>query len=84
MRYYLGYPVGQAYPPQLFKAASDPTFATHGKQYSCVVGPFRTKRGAIFMQIYGRANPHCRTVDEAEQNAAKVFLTITNVARRVE
>ncbi len=66
-KFYLGHVAGRAYPPVLFKADTDPTFATHGDTYAAVVGPFRTKRGAVFMQTYGRANPHCRTVGEAER-----------------
>lgn len=35
-------------------------------QYLAVIGPFKTMRGARFMRDYGKQNPHCRNVNEAE------------------
>lgn len=43
-----------------------PTQETHGHIYSAVIGPFRTARGAKFMALYGRGNPHLQTVANAE------------------
>lgn len=60
---------------EVFKAAMIPTFATHGDIYAAVIGPFRTKRGATFMAQYGHANPHCRTVAEAERLALREAAT---------
>jgi hypothetical protein len=40
-----------------------------GYQFAYVIGPFRTKAGAIFMRDFGRGNPHCRCVAEAERLA---------------
>lgn len=53
---------------EIFRAASVPTFATH-PDYNAVIGPFRTKRGALFMARYGRSNPHCQCVADAERLA---------------
>ena len=39
----------------------------YGNIYDYVVGPFKTLRGAEFMAKYGRNNPHCQTVDDAER-----------------
>jgi hypothetical protein len=41
-------------------------------QYSAVIGPFRTKRGAKFMAEHGANNPHCQTVREAERIAKQI------------
>lgn len=51
---------------EVFHAMSTPTQATH-PQYGAVIGPFRTKRGAVFMARNGYNNPHCRTVADAER-----------------
>lgn len=36
-------------------------------KYNHVIGPFRTVRGARFMRDYGKDNPHCQTVSDAER-----------------
>jgi hypothetical protein len=53
----------------VFRSAATPTRKSHGSRYTYVIGPFRTLRGAAFMATYGRNNPHCRSVDEAERLA---------------
>lgn len=55
----------------VFRALDKPTFETHGKYYLATIGPFRTRRGAEFMRDYGRGNPHCVCVSDAEQLARK-------------
>jgi len=55
----------------VFKARAIPTEQSHGAQYGACIGPFRTVRGARFMADYGRGNPHCYTVRDAEQLARK-------------
>lgn len=35
--------------------------------YDACIGPFSTKRGALFMANFGQGNPHCRDVREAEK-----------------
>lgn len=57
------------YVREVFRAAIEPTWDTHGQTYLCVIGPFRTKPGALFMRDYGGGNPHCRNVTEAERLA---------------
>jgi len=42
---------------------------THGHIYRFVVGPFRTKRGALFFEQYGHNNPHCCNVSQTERLA---------------
>lgn len=51
---------------EIFATDTTPTFTSHGKRYAAVVGPFRTKRAAIFMSRTA-PNPHCRTVGDAER-----------------
>lgn len=52
-----------------FTSDVTPTQATHGAEYAAVVGPFRTKRGAMFHAAVGAANPHVRNVADAERIA---------------
>lgn len=59
---------------EVFRAASEPTEQSHGERFASVIGPFRTLRGAEFMRDYGRSNPHCQTVDDAERLAADLVL----------
>ena len=65
---YIGFePFEQRY--RVFKSDIEPTTKSHGAFYSHVIGPFRTLRGAHFMIDYGRGNPHCQTVSDAEHLA---------------
>ena len=57
---------------ETFSSEEKPTCATHGKLYSAVIGPFRTKRGADYMSHFGFNNPHCQHVDDAERLAKEV------------
>ena len=68
-RFYVGLSVGRI--RSVFKSASEPTESSHGSLYVYVIGPFRTKRGAQFMADYGRNNPHCQTVGDAEKLGLK-------------
>ena len=54
---------------ETFKSTERPTQAAWGGQYSAVIGPFRTQRGALFMARYGTDNPHVCTVQDAERLA---------------
>lgn len=63
-RYYCGYKDGR---PEVFKATTEPTAASHGERYAAVVGPFRTKRAAAWMAEHGNGNPHARSVADAER-----------------
>ena len=67
-RLYLGIAEGGG--REVFLSATVPTERSHGQLFLCAVGPFRTRRGANFMRDYGRGNPHCRCVAEAERLAA--------------
>ena len=61
---YLGYKEGKY---EIVRTEVTPTKESHGHLYAGVVGPFRTLRGAKFMQKYGLGNPHCQTVSQAEK-----------------
>jgi hypothetical protein len=37
--------------------------------YIALIGPFRTKRGAIWAAKYGKGNPHFQHVNDAEKLA---------------
>jgi hypothetical protein len=52
---------------EVFKCDFIPNFYTHENKYNVIIGPFRTLMGAKFMVHFGRGNPHCRTVSEAEK-----------------
>lgn len=65
-KYFIGLKEGKR---ELFKCELIPTVELYGDQYLAVIGPFRTKRGAVFMRDYGAGNPHCRCVADAERIA---------------
>ncbi len=67
-RYYVGTHKGELR-RTVFTSTSTPTQATHGAQYAAVIGPFRTKRAASFMALFGSNNPHLQTVLDAERIA---------------
>jgi hypothetical protein len=48
-----------------------PSERTHGRHYAAMIGPFKTKRGALWMATYGRNNPHVQHVDDAERLARR-------------
>lgn len=72
-RFYVGYKHQLSAPGPgrfiaLFSLATPPTAETHGAEYTCVTGPFRTKAGAMYMLD----NPLCETVAEAERKAKEI------------
>ena len=54
---------------RVFRSDTTPTEDVHGREYTAIIGPFRTVRGARFMALYGANWPHCQTVDDAERHA---------------
>lgn len=68
MRWFLGHKDGNTIP---FKSVTIPTTDSHGHLYNGVTGPFRTKRGCMFMHKFGRNNPHCLSVADAERLGKK-------------
>jgi len=52
-----------------FMSDALPTHKTYRKLYSSVIGPFKTKRGALWAEKYGNRNPHFQTVNDAERLA---------------
>jgi len=55
---------------EVFTSKTVPTEKSHGIKYAAVVGPFHTRRGAIFMRDHGADNPHVLCVQDAERIAA--------------
>jgi len=66
MTYYVGL---TKYGRICFRSAIRPTEWTHGKQYLAVIGPFRTKRAAIWAESQ-EFNPHFQNVNDAERISA--------------
>ena len=54
---------------EIFRASDGPTEGLYGTLYVAVIGPFQTVRGAKFMRDFGRGNPHCQCVADAEKIA---------------
>jgi hypothetical protein len=51
---------------EAFRYADTPTAQSH-PQFFAVMGPFRTKRGALYQDAHGaHDNPHLQTVSETE------------------
>lgn len=69
---------------ELFRSAAVPTQASHGSRYGACIGPFRTVNGAKFMAHYGRGNPHCITVMDAERLAVKYAEDVSTLPRAHE
>lgn len=59
----------------VFRSEVIPTSDTHGNIYLAVIGPFRTKRAAVFMANCHN-NPHCRSVSDAER-ISKELVSVT-------
>jgi hypothetical protein len=51
---------------ELFYFTGEPTLLKCNKYYT-VIGPFRSKAGAIYMRDRGENNPHCNCVADAER-----------------
>jgi len=64
-RWYIGHRGGIK---KAFQAESTPTAESHGPLYVAAIGPFRTKRAAIWGCQYGA---HWATIAEAERAAKK-------------
>lgn len=54
-----------------FLSDETPTEKSHGDRYAAVIGPFKTKKAAMFMAAHGYNNPHLQTVADAERIANK-------------
>jgi hypothetical protein len=39
------------------------------QKYAAVIGPFKTKRAALWAEKHGKGNPHFQHVDDAERLA---------------
>ena len=67
MKWYAGLTKNHAF--EAFRATATPTPSTHGDRFRAVVGPFRTRRAALWCEQYGYNNPHGQTVAEMEKLA---------------
>ena len=66
-KWYVGFIVGGK--REAFSSIDTPTYASH-PMYFAVMGPFRTKRGALYQEAHGSSNnPHLQTVSETEYYA---------------
>jgi hypothetical protein len=54
---------------EAFRSELTPTETKWGPVYRCVVGPFITKRAALWAEKYGFNNPHFQHVRDAERLA---------------
>ena len=52
---------------EAFRSELTPDETKWGPVYRCVVGPFRTKRAALWAEKYGFNNPHFQHVNDAER-----------------
>jgi len=55
-----------------FYSNTEPTYDSFGHCYFAVIGPFKTKRAAIWFERYGNNNPHCYDVNAIEK-IAKIY-----------
>jgi hypothetical protein len=55
-----------------FQCKDTPTADTHGRIYGAVVGPFKTKRAAMWAENNGPGNPHFQHVNDAERLSKEV------------
>jgi hypothetical protein len=53
----------------LLNSVSTPDETSYGGKYGYVIGPFKTKRAAVWAVKYGNNNPHFRHVNDAERIA---------------
>ena len=70
MKWYVGIHRLKPHNRFTFTTATPPTPEDY-PHFTAVIGPFVTKRGAIFMRDYGQGNPHCQHVADAEKLAKK-------------
>lgn len=63
-RYYIGLKDGDRH---LFYSDAPVTQEAYGILYNAVIGPFITKRAAVYMLQHGVNNPHLQTVNDAER-----------------
>lgn len=54
----------------IFRYAGTPT-RERFPDIACIIGPFATVRGALFMREHGAGNPHCQYVNDAERLGKK-------------
>lgn len=66
MKWYVGHTVDKPSRLKAFRCSFLPTDLTHGLTYYAVIGPFGTKRAALWAEKYGLGNPHFVQVSDAE------------------
>ena len=50
-----------------FTSVNVPTEDMYGREFSYVIGPFRTSGAAVHMAAHGMNNPQLRSVEDAER-----------------
>lgn len=50
-----------------FRPILAPTEENYNSQFFALIGPFQTKRAALWAEKYGRGNPHFQHVADAER-----------------
>ncbi len=71
MKWYVGMTPGKF---ESFQSYTTPTESTHGTRYQAAIGPFRTKRAALWTEQYGYNNPHFRHVNDAERISSHTLI----------
>jgi len=66
-KFYVG--CKQDYSYEYFRSEFEPTEKNCGHIYRYVIGPFKTKRAALWAEKYGKNNPHFCHVEDAERLA---------------
>lgn len=50
-----------------FQVFEEPTQGSHGHLYNAVIGPFASKKAALWAVKHGKNNPHFQNVSSAER-----------------
>jgi hypothetical protein len=66
-RWYVGIEKAGLY--RAFRARLRPSPKKYGRKFGYIIGPFRTKRGALWAERFGMGNPNFTHVDAAERIA---------------
>jgi len=67
LKWYIGFKLGGTL--RAFQSDTEPARSEYGSTYFAVMGPFKTKRAAKWMETFGTGNPHCIHVDAVERMA---------------
>jgi hypothetical protein len=71
MAYYTGHVKGNGN-LELLYSVDTPTVEKWGARYGAIIGPYKTKRAALWAVKHGKGNPHFQHVNDAERIASLV------------